>query len=126
MGMAWSIHLLVGRSYWETIRRPITEVNHMRLRNWHRVYLMMAVPVALVGAASALVDRFDQIAFGTVPWPFVLFAITGAWTTQVSSLGRGDVCEYLCDTNSRFPTKKGATSPPARSPLLVGHACAPI
>ncbi len=113
MGMAWSIHLLVGRSYWETIRRPITEVNHMRLRNWHRVYLMMAVPVALVGAASALVDRFDQIAFGTVPWPFVLFAITGAWTTQVSSLGR-------------VPTKKGAASPPARSPLLVGHACAPI
>ena len=45
--------------------------------------------MALVGAASALVDRFDQIAFGTVPWPFVLFAVTGAWTTRVSSLGRG-------------------------------------
>ena len=61
----------------------------MRLRKWHHVYLLMAVPVALVGAASALIDRFDQIAFGTVPWPFVLFAVTGAWTTQVSSLGRG-------------------------------------
>ena len=35
----------------------------MWLRKWYHVYLLMAVPVVLVGAASALVDRFDQIAF---------------------------------------------------------------
>ena len=61
----------------------------MRLKKWHHPYLLMAVPVALVGVAGALVDGFDRIAFGTVPWPFVLFAVTGAWATQVSSLGRG-------------------------------------